>query len=95
MGTMNAMGMAEAVQEGSLDLDTALVWHLSANHFPPISEAFLPVAKQAIDLANDDDWDTVLTMPNGRDSSVGEIVEGMHLSAFLAEQADDLEDDDE
>jgi hypothetical protein len=36
-----------------IDLDTSLHYHLRNNHYPPVSDAFIDTAKQAIELAND------------------------------------------
>lgn len=83
MGTTGAMGMAEGVAEGTVSLDSALYWHLTSNHFPPIDASFIPAAKQAIEWANDELWDARIEMPNGRTLSVSKIVEGMHLEPFL------------
>lgn len=57
--------------------------HLCFNHFPPISNVFVPVAEQAIALANEGDWDALITMPNDITLSVGEIVDQLHLIPFV------------
>jgi hypothetical protein len=57
--------------------------HLGYNHFPPIDPMFDASALRAIDLANGEDWDAEITMPNGVTLTVGEIVEGLHLDGFL------------
>ena len=53
------------------DEEAALHWHLTANHYPPIHECFLPIAQQVID----ERWLPSMTpmsgmnrflMPNGR-----------------------------
>ena len=89
MGTLSAMDMAEHAP-----LDAALVWHLQSNHFPPVDPVFIPVAKQAIDagvdaILHDDStaYDEVVTMPNGIEKSLGEIVEGLHLESFIDVEA--------
>lgn len=83
MGTTGAMGMADAVGDGAVSLDSALYWHLTSNHFPPISASFIPAAKQAIEWANDGLWEQAIELPDGRLLTVATIVEGMHLEAFL------------
>lgn len=83
MGTVNAMGMAEAVNDGLASQRQALTWHLQANHYPPINVVFVPVAERAIELANDGDWDATIEMPNGITLSVGEIIDQLHLAAFV------------
>lgn len=89
MGTMRAMGMAEAVADGDISLDQALGYHLQVNHFPPVPGEMVPVCKQAIELANQGDWDAEVSLPDGvtyRDqltAPVHQIVEAHHLDAFL------------
>lgn len=93
MGNMGAIGMAGAVEEGQISLDAALEWHLRSNHFPPVSLDWLPVCKKAIDLANADEWDIELTSGLGAPGTltVANIVEGLHLEAFLGPQTDDAD----
>lgn len=67
----------------NLTLEQQLSWHLQGNHYPPIDEAFIPVAKQAVECANKEDWDSVLAMPNGLDRTVAYIIEGLHLQPFV------------
>lgn len=100
MGSLQAMEFANS----GLDIDAQLGWHLGSNHFPPIPRDFIPVAKQAIEAAvygeRVEDWsglDEMVTMPNGVEKSLGEIIEGMHLHAFIdaALAAEDEEDEEE
>lgn len=71
-----------------------LRWHLTANHYPPIHTSFIDVAERAIELADEDDWDAMIEMPNGVSLSVGEIVDQLHLTTFVTFPDDDeLEDD--
>lgn len=83
MGYLQASEISGLVSEGETSLNTALSWHLSSNHYPPVHKAFIPVCKQAIALANDGDWDAVLTYPNGLERTVAYTIEGLHLDAFL------------
>lgn len=57
--------------------------HLNQNHFPPIHEVFIESAMRAIDLANTNNWDARLVLPNGLERSVADIIEGLHLEEFL------------
>jgi hypothetical protein len=84
MGYQSAWEMAHAV-----DLDTALGWHLTSNHYPPIPSAMIPVAKEAISKALDNDWDAevdlrgICTFQDRLTASVGDLVAYMHLNAFV------------
>jgi hypothetical protein len=74
---------AEEIAEAPLTLEAKLSWHLSGNHYPPVHEDFIPVCVEAITKANQGDWDSILSYPNGRERSVSHTVEGLHLEAFL------------
>jgi hypothetical protein len=72
MGTMQAMSLAEGIQEGWVDLDGALAMHLQSNHYPPLPLAYIGLCKVAIEEAayavasgDDDRWATRLDIPEG------------------------------
>lgn len=77
------------------DLDTALVWHLRSNHYPPVPLSMLSVCKQAIELANDGEYDELIDLPEGtywrgqEQAPVWAIVDGHHLDAFITWNMDD------
>lgn len=85
--------MSDAVNDGMVGIDLALTWHLCFNHFPPISDVFVPTAQRAIDLANEGQWEEMITMPNGVTLPAGMIVEQLHLQPFLDDDEDDVTDD--
>lgn len=74
---------SQLIAEANLDLDAKLSWHLEGNHYPPIDKLFIPIAKQAIEHANNNEWDFVLTYPNGLQRTVEFTVENLHLDWFL------------
>jgi hypothetical protein len=85
MGRMHAEEMAELC-----DLDTALEWHFTANHYPPLPLFLLPMAKEAIAAANEGDGDRLISLPSGvthRKYGVQVptwvIIEEFHLDSFL------------
>lgn len=90
MGYVSAAGMAEMTKEGLASMEQALNWHLTANHFPPISTALVPVAMEAIKNANAGNWSQPVAMPEGyrrREIPTGELIEGLHLHAWLEGEA--------
>jgi hypothetical protein len=90
MGYQRAAGMAEAVDDGLIELNIAIGYHLAANHFPPVSRELVPVCAEAIEIANQDGpWDAELKLPNGKTLPVGAIIEGLHLQAFIEEVDDE------
>ena len=74
---------SQLIADANLDLDSKLSWHLEGNHYPPIDKQFIPIAKQAIEHANNNEWNTILTYPNGLQRTVEFTVENMHLNWFL------------
>jgi len=101
MGSTQAMGFKELVDEGSCNLDTALIWHLRSNHYPPVPLSMLEPCKLAIQLANAGDWDAMIDLPEGvtfrgsTQAPVSNMIESHHLDTFLDCDDDDyyLEDD--
>ncbi len=83
MGSLQASEFSNLVEEGAIQLDQALTWHLRGNHYPPIHIDFLVPAKKAIELANEGDFTTEITLPNGKVKTVGGIIEGLHLDSFI------------
>lgn len=90
MGNRIALEMAEAVQDG-LSLAAALEYHLRSNHYPPLPLEFVTPAMEAIDLANDGQWERTVTIPDvgievrgfGLTVPVWKLVEVMHLDSFI------------
>lgn len=95
MGNMQAMGYAGLVDDGTTGLTMALSAHLQSNHFPPVPLSMVPVCVEAIDLANQDDYDAMVDMPPGitdkgaTAAPVWAIVEQHHLGAFINDPDDD------
>lgn len=84
MGKLQAMEMAEM-----LDMESALAWHLKANHYPPVPETMVPVCVEAIEACQEDDYKKLIKLPEGV-SWKGEekapayaIIESHHLEAWL------------
>lgn len=93
MGYLSAYGAAQHAE-----LEQALEWHLTSNHYPPVSLELIPACKQAIQtfvvaagstelLTEDHVFDqlcqTFVELPNGVRMSVVDIVEQLHLDAFV------------
>ena len=66
-----------------MDPDGSLTFHLQCNHHPPMHLEWLPVAKQAIRLANEGKRDEAIKYPNGLERTVGFTIKGLHLETFL------------
>ena len=84
MGSLQAHEMAELT-----DLDTALTWHLRANHYPPIGYEMVPVCREAIEAVNDYDFEREIDLPLGvlwrglTTAPASAIVEGHRLYAWI------------
>ena len=83
MGKAQAEEMMLLTQQGVIDEDQMIEWHLTSNHFPPVHRVFVETAKEAIRLANEGNWDAEVTMPNGLVRTVSFIVDGLHLGEFV------------
>jgi hypothetical protein len=77
--------------------EAALRWHLSANHYPPIPERYMPVAQAAIAEVNagygnatimlpDGDWYHPGTEPPQDWMTAAQIVDWLRLADFIDEQ---------
>jgi hypothetical protein len=85
MGSFQAADMADQIQQGRLDLETAIRWHLQSNHYPPVHESFVPVALQAICAVNREEFEHRIELPNGLTNTAAEIINGLHLHEFCEE----------
>lgn len=88
MGNLHAQEFAGMVEVGELRLEQAVAIHLKANHYPPVHEAFIPIAVEAINLANQGDWEAVQEYPNGIERTVAHTIEGLHLDAYVTYDED-------
>ena len=77
----------------SLDIETQIGIHLSANHYPPVPKTMIQPCIQAIDAVNDAGlWDLPIKLPEGiswRGSDLAPasaIIEAHHLEAWLIER---------
>ena len=61
----------------------ALYYHLHYNHYPPIHPVFIPVASKAIWYARRGNGSKKLKLPNGKELTVYDIMEDLHLDGFL------------
>lgn len=86
MGSLQAREMAEL---GSENLEQTIEWHLRANHFPPIPKSMVPVCIEAIQHANEGNFDKLVSLPDGVGykgltvAPVLAIVEQHHLDAWI------------
>lgn len=71
------------IADSPLDLEAKMDWHLTGNHYPPIDKVFIPVAIDAIQRANTNNWDDVLEYPNGLRRTVLYTVDNLHLEPFI------------
>lgn len=82
---------AEAMAEASIGLEQQLEWHLTSNHYPPVPGIMIPVCIEAIDNANEGEWDKLITLPESvswkglTEAPTYAIVEGHHLENWIIE----------
>lgn len=89
MGHLSASEMA-----AHADIDRALAWHLTSNHYPPVPTTMIPACREAIDAINEGDYDRNITLPDGilwrdrTEAPAWAIAEGHHLEAFIDTKED-------
>ena len=88
MGRANAEGIAQAVRDGFMTQEVALTHHLQSNHYPPVHTAFVGACVCAIIACREGDTDQRIQCPNGRTMTAAEIIDGLHLEAFLPREDD-------
>jgi hypothetical protein len=65
MGSLAAADFANQVNEGNIQLRTAISWHLTSNHYPPHPAFMVDPVVAAVLLARDEEWDTEIDLPKG------------------------------
>lgn len=84
MGYLQASEMARYA-----NLDIALFWHLTSNHYPPLPKSLIKPCKEAIRNALAEEWDKEIDLPEGialgsvTTVPTRRIVEACHLEAFI------------
>lgn len=84
MGHLSAIDMV-----AQTDQDTALRWHLQANHYPPIPAIMLPACKRAIKACNEGNYNKGVRLPaditykGKRICPAWALAEHAHLDAFI------------
>jgi len=88
MGYLHAVELSNMVEEGSVNLETAIRIHLTSNCYPPMPEQFVPICIEAINACNDGEYDKVIELPEdmifrGGKPTAGNIADSLHLEAWL------------
>jgi hypothetical protein len=84
MGALSATDMAEQV-----DIRTALSWHLTSNHYPPVPTSMIEPCIEAIDAYNDGDPYRDIDLPEGvfyrgqAHAPAYDIIEQHHLDFWI------------
>jgi hypothetical protein len=77
-----------------VDMRSALSWHLSANHYPPVPNNMIEPCIEAIDAGWSQDWEREIPLPEGilykgnTWAPAYEIIEQHHLEFWLPEEED-------
>ena len=91
MGNTQAQGMAEAVQEGWVDLRAALYYNLTANHYPPLPVELLDYLEPLINRLNEQDLvddvgmilDEIVEFPSGDKITNLKLMDDTHSWDFV------------
>ena len=99
MGNTQALGFAEAVNDGQISLWAALHYHFTANHLPALPVACIEPAQEAIEKANQGEWEEVVDVTDigthrihGTEVPVNVIIEEWRLYPFVTTDDEDEEE---
>ena len=87
MGSNMATELADGIL--GIDMESAITMHLRGNHYPPVPYSMVPVCIEAIEAANDGDWNREIELPEGVSwrgenySPAYALIEGHHLDAWI------------
>lgn len=97
MGSTQAAGLAFAVHNEIISLETALRAHLVGNHYPPLPADYASACREAVEAA-EHPYSTAIVLPNvnplpkdawwDEDEQAhvvwaGDLIKACHLEAFL------------
>ena len=86
MDSTTAMGLKEL---NLVKMETALVYHFTGNHFPPLPLSLIPVAMKAIENGNKGLWSKAVRLPAGisfkgkKLAPTRDCIRAWHLDFFL------------
>lgn len=88
------MGYATALDlsEQDISLEQQISIHLTSNHYPPVPSSMIQPCIQAIDFANEGDYDALIELPDGVTwrgntmSPAWAIIEGHHLGPWVTDE---------
>lgn len=99
MGSLFAHELASG--ELGLSLADSIRLHLTSNHFPPVPVEMVAPCIEAIQAGNEGDFDREIPLPEGatwrgnQTAPVWAIIEGHHLDAWLVEEEDFIEQEED
>lgn len=99
MGSMGALGMANAVNDGLINLYAAIDWHVKYNHYPPPRNAdqVVDLCVDVVRMASEGDYGTIIPadyVDGGNPDAVDirRIMDALHLWDFV--DADEYDEED-
>jgi hypothetical protein len=75
--------IAQVIADSPLSLPEKVVWHLLTSYVPPLDRMFTKVAIEAVELVSVGQPDTMLSLPNGLTRAAHEVIDLLHLHAFV------------
>lgn len=90
MGSLQAQEFASATAAGAIQLEAALHWHLTANHYPPHPAYMVKPARLALALYQAEEYQAQIDLGEygvthrryGQYIPVHAFIEELHLEAF-------------
>ena len=84
----------EIYNNAEISLEDAVKLHFRTNCYPPIPDTMVPVAVQAIQNYDDDEYDAVISLPEGvsfrgsNSVNTEDAISGLFLHGFLPYHTD-------
>jgi hypothetical protein len=95
MGFATAVGLTDT----DLSLEDQISIHFRTNCYPPIPLLMIPVAVEAIDACWEEDYNRLITLPDGvefrngsKTVSASQAIDSLRLDAWLVDDYEEEED---
>ena len=89
MGTLSALALQD--EELGMSLEHQISLHFQTNCYPPIPQQMVPTAIEALDNANEGEWNKMVRLPEGvtfrgyDEVSTANVIDSYRLSYWVVE----------
>jgi len=89
MGSLSAIAMTD--EELGLSLEQQISLHFKTNCYPPIPQQMVPTAIEALDNANNGEWQNMIKLPEGvtfrgyNEVATYQVIDSYYLAHWVIE----------